>query len=81
MIFIKNQSDGIDQSDMNSILVPKLDIDPTSTLLVTVSGINDGVESLGEHYGINLISESNFSQIIARVEEYVKKSYSKKGGK
>ena len=38
-IFIKNQSNGIDQSDMNSILVPKLDIDPTSTLLVTVSGI------------------------------------------
>ncbi|WP_299290597.1 hypothetical protein [Nitrosopumilus sp.] len=81
LIFIKNQSNGIDQSDMNSILVPKLDIDPTNTLLVTVSGINDGVESLGEHYGINLISESDFSQIISRVEEYVKKSYAKKGGK
>ena len=78
LIFIKNQQNGIDQSDMNSILVPKLDIDPTSTLLVTVSGINEGVESLGEHYGINLIAESDFSQIISRVEEYVKKSYAKK---
>jgi hypothetical protein len=34
LIFIKNPSDGIGQSDMNSILVPKLDIDPTNTLLV-----------------------------------------------
>lgn len=81
LIFIKNQPNGIDQSDMNSILVPKLDISPTSTLLVTVSEVNDGVESLGEHYGINLISESDFSQIISRVEEYVKKSYPEKGGK
>ena len=69
LIFIKNQPDGIDQSDMNSILVPKLDINPTNTLLVTVSGINDGVESLASHYGIHLISEPDFSQILSRVEE------------
>lgn len=81
LIFIKNQSNGIDQSDMNSILVPKLDIDPTHTLLVTVSGLNDGVESLAKHYGIHLISEPDFSQILSRVEEFVSDWYSKNGGK
>jgi len=80
LIFIKNQPDGIDQSDVNSILVPKLDINPTNTLLVTISGINDGVESLVKHYGIDLISEPDFSQIIARVEEFVSEWYSKNGG-
>jgi len=81
LIFIKNQSDGIDQSDMNSILVPKLDIDPTHTLLVTVSGVNDGVENLAKHYGIHLISEPDFSQILSRVEEFVSDWYSENGGK
>jgi len=77
IIFIKNQPNGIDQSDMNSILVPKLDINPTNTLLVTVSDVNDGVENLGKHYGIDLISDPDFSKIIARVEEFVSEWYSK----
>jgi len=81
VIFIKNQPNGIDQSDMNSILVPKLDIDPTNTLLVTVSGINNGVENLAKHYGIDLISEPDFSQVISRVEKFVSEWYSKNGGK
>ena len=81
LIFIKNKPAGIDQSDMNTILVPKLDINPTNTLLVTVSGINDGVESLAKHYDINLISEPDFSQIISRVEEFVSKWYSKNTAK
>ena len=81
LIFIRNQPSGVDQSDMNSILVPKLDIDPTNTLLVTVSGVNDGMENLAEHYGIHLISEPDFSQILSRVEEFVSDLYSKKGGK
>ena len=81
LIFIKNQPDGIDQSDMNSILVPKLDINPTKTLLVTVSGINDGVENLAKHYGIDLISDSDFSQIISHVEEFVSKSHVKNDAK
>jgi hypothetical protein len=58
-------------------LVPKLDINPTNTLLVTISDINDGVENLAKHYGINLISKSDFSQIISRVEEFVSEWYSK----
>jgi len=81
LIFIKNKPAGIDQSDMNTILVPKLDINPTNTLLVTVSGINDGVDSLAKHYDIDLISEPDFSQIISRVEEFVSKWYSKNSGK
>ncbi len=81
LIFIRNQPTGIDQSDMNSILVPKLDIDPTNTLLVTVSEINDGVENLAQHYGIHLISELDFTQILSRVEEFVSEWHSKNGGK
>lgn len=81
LIFIKNHPNGIDQSDMNSILVPKLDIDPTHTLLVTVSAINDGVENLAKHYGINLIAEPDFSQIISHVEAFVSDMHSKNGGK
>jgi len=81
IIFIKNQNNGIDQTDMNSILVPKLDIDPTNTVLVTVSGINDGVENLAKHYGIHLISEPDFSQILTRVEEFVSEWYSQNHSK
>jgi hypothetical protein len=81
LIFIKNQPDGVDQSDMNSVLVPKLDIDPTNTLLVTVSGTNDGVDRLAKHYGIHLISEPDFSQIISHVEKFVSEWYSKNDAK
>ena len=81
LIFIRNQPTGVDQSDMNSILVPKLDIDPTNTLLVTVSGVNDGVENLAQHYGIHLISELDFSQILTRVEDFVSEWYSQNQGK
>ena len=77
LIFIKNQPNGIDQTDMNSILVPKLDIDPTHTFLVTVSSVNDGVENLAKHYEINLISEPDVSQIISRVESFVTELHSK----
>ncbi|NOQ44400.1 MAG: hypothetical protein GQ471_01875 [Nitrosopumilus sp.] len=77
LIFIKNRSDGIDQSDMNTILVPKLDINPTNALLVTISDINDDIKNLAKHYDIHLISEPDFSQIISRVEEFISKWYSK----
>ena len=81
LIFIKNTSNGIKQSDVNPILVSKLDIDPTNTLFVTVSDIADGVDNLLNHYGIHLISEPDFSQIISRVEEFISDWYSKEGGK
>lgn len=81
LIFIKNQPQGIDQTDMNSILVPKLDIEPAHTLLITSSAITDGVEQLAKHYGIHIICEPDLSQIISRVEEFVSEWYSKSGGK
>ena len=81
LIFIRNQPDGVDQSDMNSILIPKLDIAPTNTLLVTVSGINDGMDNFAKHYGIQLISEPDFSQILSRVEGFVSELYSKNAPK
>jgi len=79
LIFIKNQSTGVDESDMNSILIPKLDIDPKNTLLVTVSDVKEGVENLAHHYGINLISDPDFSKIISRVEEFVSVWHSHNG--
>jgi hypothetical protein len=81
LIFIKNQSTGVDESDMNSILIPKLDIDPKNTLLVTVSDVKEGVENLAKHYGINLISDPDFSKIISRVEEFVSVWYANNGGR
>ncbi|AFS80947.1 hypothetical protein NKOR_05305 [Candidatus Nitrosopumilus koreensis AR1] len=79
IIFIKNQSRGIDQTDMNSILVPKLDVEPTNTLLITFSAINDGVEQIAKHYGINLICEPNASQIVSSVEKFISEQYRKNG--
>src|SRR3989338_3980112 len=81
LIFIKNQSTGVDESDMNSIVIPKLDIDPKNTLLVTVSDIKEGVENMAKHYGINLISDPDFSKIISRVEEFVSVWYANNGGR
>ena len=81
LIFIKNQSTGVDESDMNSILIPKLDIDPKNTLLVTVSDVKEGVENMATHYGINLISDPDFSKIISRVEEFVSAWYANNGGR
>ncbi|CAD6521347.1 conserved hypothetical protein [metagenome] len=80
LIFIKNQSAGITESDMNSILIPKLDVEPKNTLLVTLSDIKDGVENLAKLYKINLISDHDFSKIISRVEEFVSVLYSHDGG-
>jgi len=81
LIFIKNQSSGVNESDMNSILIPKLDIDPKNTLLVTVSDVKSGVENMAKHYGIILISDPDFSKIISRVEEFVSAWYANNGGR
>lgn len=76
LIFIKNQYDPVNISDMNSIVIPKLDIDPKNTLFVTPSGIEDGVENMAKHYGINVISDSDFSVILSQVEKFVADQYS-----
>jgi len=80
LIFLKNTPDGIDESVMNSILVPKLDIEPKNTLLVTISGVKDGIENLAKHYGIILISDPDFSKILSQVENFVSDWYTRDGG-
>jgi len=75
LIIIKNQFEGIQESDMNSILVTMLDIEPTRTLFVTPSKIMDGVENLAKHYHISVISDPDFSKILAGVEEFVSSWY------
>ena len=80
LIFLKNTPDGIDESVMNSILVPKLDIEPKNTLLVTISGVKDSVENLAKHYGIILISDPDFSKILSQVENFVSDWYTRDGG-
>jgi len=75
LIFIKNQFEGIQESDMNSILVTMLDIEPTRTLFVTPSKILDGVENLAKHYHISVISDPDFSKILSGVEEFVSSWY------
>jgi hypothetical protein len=79
LIFIKNQSSEINESDMNSILIPKLDIAPKYTLFVTVSDIQEGVETIANHYGINLIYDHDFSKIILHVKEFLTVWYSPDG--
>ena len=79
LIFIKNQFEIIRESDMNYILVSKLDIDPTRTLFVTPSSIGEGVENLAGHYHINVISDPDFSKILSRVEEFVSAWYANNG--
>ena len=43
--------------------------------------MKDGVENLAKHYGINLISDPDFSKIISRVEEFVSAWYANNGGR
>ncbi len=66
---------------MNSIVIPKLDIDPKTTLFVSPSGIQDSVKSLAKHYGINVICDSDFSKILSQVEKFVCNLYAKNSEK
>jgi|CXWL01.1.fsa_nt_gi ribosomal protein L44E len=79
LIFIKNQFEGIQESDMNYILVSMLDINPTRTLFVTPSNIVEGVENLATHYHISVISDPDFSKLLSRVEEFVSSWYTNNG--
>jgi len=81
LIFIKNKFEGINDSDINSILVTMLDVEPTRTLFVTSSKFMDGVENLAKHYHIDVISETDFSKLLAGVEEYISSWQTDKGVK
>jgi hypothetical protein len=54
-IFITRQSDSISQTDINSILIPILDLGPKNTLLLSTSDVEDGVGAMAKQYGIKII--------------------------
>jgi hypothetical protein len=56
-----------------------LDVGPKETLLLTTSKVDDDVKSMAGKYGIRIISDQDLSKIIANVEEFVSKDYSKFG--
>lgn len=80
LFFVKNRYEGISESDMNSILIAKLDFEPKHALFVTQSPLQDGVENLAKLYGIVTISEPEFIKIRSRVEEFVSSWYADVGG-
>jgi len=80
-VFIDRDSEEVSQSDINSILVPILDISPKHTLLLSTSEIEDGVKPTAKQYGIEIIADGDLSKIISHVEEFVSEKYSKNGEK
>ncbi len=64
----------IDESDVNAILVPMLDIAPTGTILVTTSEVPEHIEKLANQYKIKIISDSDMSKIPTHVETFMKES-------
>lgn len=79
-VFINN-SEIVSQSDINSILIPILDISPKHIILLSLSEIDDGVKPIAKQYGIHLISNSDNSEIINNFEEFISQNYSKNGEK
>ena len=80
LLFVKNQYDPVDISDMNSIVIPKLDINPNHTLFVAPSGMEEGVENIAIHYGIKIISDSDFSKTLSQLEDFLGTLKSKDSG-
>ncbi len=80
-IFINRQTEKLAQSDINSILISILDIDPKNILLLTTSEVEKDVLPLAKQYGIKIISSSDLSKIIQLVEQFVSANYSRFGEK
>lgn len=79
-IFINN-SETVSQSDINSILVPILDIGPKHTVLLSFSEIDQGVKPIAKQYGIQIIANSDVSQIIGDFDKFISENYSRHGEK
>jgi len=71
----------VNQSAINSILIPILDICPKHTLLVSFSEIDKDVKPIAKQYGIHIISNSDIVEIINAMEEFLCQNYSKNGEK
>jgi hypothetical protein len=80
-IFINRQSEKVAVSDINSILIPILDIGPKSILFLTTSDVEDDVKPVAKQYGIQIISDPDLSKIIQFVDEFVSEKYSRFGEK
>jgi len=78
-IFILRQIDSLTQTEINSILVPILDVGPKHTLLLTTAEVDDGVKPVAKQYGIDVISDPDLTKIIQFVDEFVSKKYSRNG--
>lgn len=74
LVFIKGSSEAIDESDVNAILVPMLDIAPTGSILVTTSEVPEHIMSLANQYKIKIISDKDMSKIASHVETFMKES-------
>ncbi len=80
-IFINRQSEKVSVSDINSILIPILDIGPKSILFLTTSDVEDDVKPIAKQYDIQIISDPDLSKIIQFVDEFVSEKYSRFGEK
>ncbi len=80
-IFINRNSEKVSVSDINSILIPILDIGPQNILFLTTSDVDDDVKPIAKQYGIQIISDPDLSKIIQFVDEFVSESYSRFGEK
>jgi len=80
-IFINRNSGNLSQVDINSILIPILDVGPKNVLLLTTSTIDEDVKPIAKQYGIEIISDPDLSKIIQHVDGFVSKKYSRNGEK
>jgi hypothetical protein len=80
-IFVKRQENDLEESDINSILVPILDVGPKHTLVLTTAKTSDGVKTIAKQYGIDIISDPDLSKILQFVDEFVSDDYSRNGEK
>jgi hypothetical protein len=80
-IFVVKKAENLDQSDINSILIPILDIGPKNILLLTSSAVGEGVSPLAKQYGIEIMSDPDLSRIIQHIDEFVSERYSRNGEK
>ena len=80
-IFVNRSPENLSHSDVNSILIPILDIGPRHTLLLAKSGVDEDVKPIAKQYGIDIISDPGFTNIIQHVDDFVSEKYSRNGEK
>jgi hypothetical protein len=79
LVVFMNYDSEISRSKINSILIPILDIGPKHTLLISSLEAKEDVTPLAKQYGIQIISDSDSSKIIEKVDEFISKNYPKIG--